>query len=133
MLVEAHFHHHRDQHPAASQHSKKIYPVQKSQWFSPAHGTPEFILSSPPCWVNLSSPFCCSLTLELSFYLCLSSRHNPTASWSFPCLFPSSTHPLFLTLPSGSLAAYISLHILLLSLPLLLHGHKLMYYAQGQK
>ena len=56
----------------------------------------------------------------------------PLPHWSFPCLFPSSTSPLS-PLPSGSLAAYISLHILLLSLPLLLHGHKLMYYAQGQK
>ena len=107
--------------------------VQKSQWFSPAHGTLEFILSLPPHWVNLSSPFCCTLTLEL-FFISLSffKTQSHCLSGASRVYFQRSTSPLS-PLPSGSLAAYISLHILLLPLPLLLPVHKLMYYAQGQK
>lgn len=65
MLVENHFHHRRNQHPAASQHqqnpSGSLQPMALRK----------LILSSPPCWVNLSLSFCCSLTLEL-FFLSLS-------------------------------------------------------------
>lgn len=131
MLVENHFYRRRDQHPAASQRSKDCGAKLPVVLSSPQH-TGVYLVLTSTLSQSLLSLLLRPYTGTFLYIFVFLQDAILLPQWSFLCLLPRSTSPLS-PLPSGSLAAYISLHILLLPLPLLLHVHKLMYYAQGQK